>query len=59
MEKGLDAHNSNRAAALDTQVYQQLILEWRVDSIITYSEEQQKAPGASIMEMSFTYEILC
>lgn len=59
MEKVLDAHNSNRAAAFGTQVYQLLTLEYRVNSIITYTEKQQKAPGANITEMSFTYEILC
>lgn len=59
IEKVLDAHNSNRAAAFATQVYQQLALEYRADSIITYMEEQQKAPGANITEMSFTHEILC
>lgn len=59
IEKVLDAHNSNRAAAFGTQVYQQLTLEYRADSIITYMEEQQKAPGANITEMSFTHEILC
>lgn len=59
IEKVLDAHNSNRAAAFGTQVYQQLTLEYRADSIITYIEEQQKAPGANITEMSFTHEILC
>lgn len=59
MEKMLDAHNSNRAAAFGTQVYQLLTLECRVNSIITYTEKQQKAPGANITGMSFTYEILC
>lgn len=59
MEKVLDACNSNRAAAFGTQVCQQLTLEYGDDWIITYTEEQQKAPGANITEMSFTYEILC
>lgn len=59
MEKVLDAHSSDRAAAFGTQVYQQLTLEYRFNCTTAYTGEQQKALGASVTEMSFTYKILC
>lgn len=59
MEKVLDAHSSDRAAAFGTQVFQQLTLEYRFNCTIAYTGEQQKASGANVTEMSFTCEILC
>lgn len=58
MDKVLDAHNSNRAAAFGTQIYQLLTLEYRVDNIFTYTEKQQKAPGANIADVIHVWNSL-
>lgn len=59
MKKVLDAHSFDKAAAFSTQVCQQLTLEYRFNCTTAYIGEQQKASGANVTEMSFTYEILC